>query len=138
MTDSRLAPSTIHRTDLRTVAVLVAVYLAVSVATLIAIAVMRDNPAIVNTAAWIRGGFAVGNGIVLTLLAIRARAGAPRAFFRLRLVSAIILVAIAVIVAIPGTFPLWMKIEQGVCGALLVVVVILVNSRRLRGHFAEI
>jgi hypothetical protein len=44
-------------------------------------------------------------------------------------------VAIAVIIAIPGTFPLWMKIEQGVCGLVLVGVVVQVNSRRVRSLF---
>ena len=30
------------------------------------------------------------------------------------------LIAIAVIIALPGTFPLWMKLEQAVCGLLLI------------------
>jgi hypothetical protein len=44
--------------------------------------------------------------------------------------------AIAVIIALPGTFPLWMKIEQGVCGLILLGVVVIVNGRRLRSLFA--
>jgi hypothetical protein len=35
---------------------------------------------------------------------------------RLRIVSAVVLVAIVVIIAPPGGFPLWLKIEQGGCG----------------------
>jgi hypothetical protein len=46
------------------------------------------------------------------------------------------LVAIAVIIALPGTFPLWMKIEQGVCGLLLLGVVLVVNGKHLRSAFA--
>jgi hypothetical protein len=44
--------------------------------------------------------------------------------------------AIAVIIALPGTFPLWMKIEQGVCGLILLGVVVIVNGRHLRSLFA--
>ena len=44
--------------------------------------------------------------------------------------------AIAVIITLPGTFPLWMKIEQGVCGLILLGVVLIVNGRRLRSLFA--
>ena len=44
--------------------------------------------------------------------------------------------AIAVIIALPGTFPLWMKIVQGVCGLILLGVVVIVNGRRLRSLFA--
>ena len=40
------------------------------------------------------------------------------------------------IIALPGTFPLWMKIEQGVCGFLLIGVVAIVNGRHLRSLFA--
>ena len=45
-------------------------------------------------------------------------------------------VAIAAIIALPGTFPLWMKIEQGACGLLLASVVVTVNGSRLRSLFA--
>lgn len=50
-------------------------------------------------------------------------------------VSQIMLVVIVVIIALPGTFPLWMKIEQGVCGLLLLGVVVAVNSKHLRSTF---
>ncbi|MFI0151218.1 hypothetical protein [Streptomyces lydicus] len=42
------------------------------------------------------------------------------------------LVAIAVILAVPGAFPLWLKIEQGVCGLVLLGVAALVNGKHLR------
>ena len=41
-----------------------------------------------------------------------------------------------VIIALPGTFPLWMKVEQGVCGFLLLGVIGIVNGRHLRSLFA--
>jgi len=44
--------------------------------------------------------------------------------------------AIVVIIAVPGVLPVWMRIEQGVCGLLLLCVVALVNGRRLWASFA--
>ena len=46
-------------------------------------------------------------------------------------------VAIVVITAMPGTFPSWMKIEQGVCGVLLLGVAALINGTHLRSMFAS-
>jgi hypothetical protein len=50
---------------------------------------------------------------------------------RLRIVTAIMLVAIVVIISLPGTFPLWLKLEQAICGLLLLPVVVLINRRRV-------
>lgn len=41
-----------------------------------------------------------------------------------------------VIVAVPGDFPLWFKLEQGVCGLLLLGVVLVVNGKHLRTAFS--
>jgi len=138
--DSGLVSITDHharsRAALRSVAALVGSYLGLSVLTLIAIIVFRNNPAIVNIAVWIRGSIVVASAVLMFVFAVRASAGAPRAFLRVRLISAIMLVAIVVIIALPGTFPLWIKLEQAVCGLLLLFVVILVNGKRLRAYFA--
>jgi hypothetical protein len=69
------------------------------------------------------------------VFAARLARGSRRAHLRLRLVSAIMLVAIVVIIAIPGGFPVWLKVEQGVCGLLLLGVVLIVNGRRMRSLF---
>jgi hypothetical protein len=121
---------------LRTVTALVGSYLGISVLTLVAIILFRNDPAIVNIAVWIRGTIVVASAALMFVFARRASGGAPRGFLRVRLISAIMLVAIVVIIALPGTFPLWMKLEQAVCGLLLLIVVILVNGRRLRSFFA--
>jgi hypothetical protein len=123
------------RAALRSVTALVGTYLGVSVLTLIAIIVFRNDPAVVNIAVWIRGSIVVASATLMFVFAVRASGGAPRAFLRVRLISAIMLVAIVVIIALPGTFPLWMKLEQAVCGLLLLFVVFLVNGRRLRAFF---
>jgi hypothetical protein len=62
--------------------------------------------------------------------------GTSRAYLRLRIVSTVTVVAIAVTIALPGTFPLWMKIEQGFCGLLLLGVVFLANGKLMRSMFA--
>ena len=50
--------------------------------------------------------------------------------------SAALVVAIAVIIALPGSFPLWMKAEQGLAGLLMIGVAVLVNRSHLRSLFA--
>ena len=73
----------------------------------------------------------------MTSFAVHTARGSSRSYLRLRLASGIMLLAIAVVIAIPGDFPLWMKIEQGACGLLVLGVVCLVNGRHLRSSFAR-
>jgi hypothetical protein len=125
------------RSALRGVRLLVGGYLGISVLTFAAIVLLRDHASVVNSAVWIRGSIVVASAVLTTAFAARTARGSRRAYLRLRLVSAIMVVAIAVIIALPGTFPLWMKIEQGVCGLLLIGVVVIVNGRHLRALFAS-
>jgi len=75
---------------------------------------------------------------VLTLaFAAGAARGSRGAYRRLRVITAVMPVAIVVIIALPGTFPLWMKVEQAVCGVLLLGVVAVVNGRVMRASFAR-
>ncbi len=124
------------RSAWRGTAVLAGTYLGISVLTLAAIVLLRNHPGIVNPAVWIRGTIVVASALLTVALTRRAASGSRPAFRRLRIVSAVMVVAIAVIIALPGTFPLWMKIEQGVCGLVLLCVVVLVNGTRLRSTFA--
>lgn len=120
---------------LRSVTLLITAYLAVSVLTLAGIIALRNNTAAVNDAVWIRGTIVVASAVLTLSFARRAAHGSARAFLRLRLVTAIMLVAIVVIDVLPGTFPLWMKVEQAICGLLLLGVVLLVNGKHLRSVF---
>jgi hypothetical protein len=128
--------------DTRTVAAfrgvrrLAGAYVAISVLTLVAIVLMRHDAALVNAAVWIRGSIVAASSMLMAAFVTGAARGSARAYLRLRLVSAIMVVAIAVIVSLPGTFPVWLKIEQGVCGVLLIGVVAIVNGRHLRSLFA--
>jgi hypothetical protein len=128
--------------DTRTVAAfrsvrrLAGAYVAISVLTLVAIVLMRHDAALVNPAVWIRASIVAASSMLMAVFASAAARGSARAYLRLRLVSAIMVVAIVVIVSLPGTFPVWLKIEQGVCGLILIGVVAIVNGPHLRSLFA--
>jgi hypothetical protein len=111
-------------------------YLAVSVLTLAAIALLRNDASVVNPAVWIRGTIVAASSVLTLALAAGAARGSRGAYRRLRIITAVMPVAIVVIIALPGTFPLWMKFEQAVCGLLLLGVVAIVNGRQLRTRFA--
>jgi hypothetical protein len=130
LTDTRTAAA------FRSVKRLVGAYVTISVLTLVAVVLMRNDAAAVNPAVWIRGSIVATTSLLMAAFVARAARGSARAFLRLRIVSAIMVVAIAVIIALPGTFPMWLKIEQGVCGLILIGVVAIVNGRHLRGQFA--
>jgi hypothetical protein len=131
-------PSPAERGQLfRPVMRLVAAYVTLSALTLGVIAVLRHHSGLVNSAVWTRAVIVVLSSVLMLRFTRRAAKGAARAFLRLRIVSAVMVVAIAVIVALPGTFPVWMKIEQSVCGLVLIGVVGLVNRRPLRAMFTN-
>ena len=123
-------------TTLRTLKRLVGCYLGISVLTLVAIVLLRNHTADVNSAVWIRGGIVAATSVLMLTFATRAARGSRDAYLRLRIGSAVMTVAIAVIVSLPGLIPLWMKIEQGVCGLILIGVVIVANGKHLRSLFA--
>ena len=124
------------RTAMRRIRLLIGGYVALSVLTLVAVVVLRNHHGIVNAAVWTRGTIVVLSSLLLLRFARRAAHGARRPFLRLRIISAVMVAAIAVIVVLPGTFPVWMKIEQGACGVLLLGVVALANRRHVRALFA--
>ncbi|WP_432985050.1 hypothetical protein [Dactylosporangium sp. CA-233914] len=108
----------------RTPRVLAGVYLALSVLTLFAAFALRRHATLVSDAVWVRGTIVVASAILTNVFAAR---GDVR---RLRIVAIVMTVAIAVIVSVPGLFPLWMKLEQGVCGLLLLGVVVSLRRRQ--------
>jgi len=120
---------------LRSVQLLVGGYVAISLLTLVAIIALRNNASAVNDAVWTRGTIVVASSLLTLAFARRAARGSVKGFLRLRIVSAVMLVAIVVIISLPGTFPLWMKGEQAICGLLLLGVALLVNGKHLRSVF---
>jgi hypothetical protein len=107
-------------------------YLGLSVLTLVAVVLLRHNAGMVNDAVWVRTAIVVVSASLTFAFAVRAARGSRPALRRLRIVSTAMTLAIAVIVALPGPFPLWLKVEQGICGLLLLGVVLLVSGRRPR------
>jgi hypothetical protein len=124
-------------TTFRSTRVLVACYLTLSVLTVVAVGLMHGHTDLVTPAVWVRTTIVALTSLLMMSFVVRAGRGSPRAYLRLRLVSAIMLVAIAVILAIPGDFPLWLKLEQGLCGLLLLGVVAQVNRPAVRAAMRE-
>jgi phosphatidylserine synthase len=103
----------------RAVRLLVGAYLTLSVLTVVAVIVLsRWAPSQVNDQAWVRGIIVAATAVLTFVFARRAAQGRPRALLRLRIVVVIILVTI-VGVLLFVSLPAWMKVEQAVCGALL-------------------
>ncbi|WP_042387241.1 hypothetical protein [Streptacidiphilus melanogenes] len=123
-------------TAFRTLKTLVAGYAGLSVATLSAAYLMRGHSDLVTATVWVRGGIVAVTSLLMLSFVVRSARGSRRAFRRLRITSAAMVVAITVIVSLPGFLPVWMRIEQGLCGVLLVGVVAIANGRHLRGAFA--
>ncbi|PBC84423.1 hypothetical protein SAMN05428945_0968 [Streptomyces sp. 2224.1] len=124
------------RRALRGAKLLVGGYALLSGLTLLAIILLRHHPDLVTDAVWVRASIVVATSLLMVSFAVRTGRGHSRSYLRLRLASGIMLLAIAVIVALPGAFPVWLKAEQGVCGVLLLGVVVIVNGRRMRSAFA--
>jgi hypothetical protein len=104
-------------------------YVAVSLLTVVAAVVFRHDTTVVTPGVWIRGVIVAAASLLTLLFAVRAARGDRRMLRRLRVVTAVMPVAIVVIIVLPGTFPLWFKLEQGICGLLLLAVVVQLNRR---------
>ena len=100
---------------------LVGSYLALSVLTVAMVVVLSQlAPHLVNPQAWVRSIIVAATSLLTFRFATMAARGKPRALLRLRIVVSILLIAIvAVLFFLP--LPLWMVIEQAVCGLLLLV-----------------
>lgn len=120
----------------RTIRRLLGAYLGLSLVTMAAIVALAGHPDLVNVAVWIRGSAVAASSVITLVLAVKAAGGSTGAFRRLRIISTAMLVAVVVIIAMPGTFPFWMKAEQALCGALLLGVAVILNGRHLRTLFA--
>jgi len=138
-TNSRLDARLNHPRTLatfRNVKVLAGGYFVISLLTLAAIILLHNN-AISPASVWVRGIIVVVHAGVTLGFANGMARGSRARYTLLRISSAGMLVAIAVILALPGDFPLWFKIDQGVCGLLLLGVVAVINGKHVRAVFAK-
>ena len=124
------------RAKLRIAQVLLGAYAAVSVLTLLAIVVFSGDPDIVTDAVWIRGSIVAVASLITFAIGASMAKGSRSNYRRVRIIALAQVVAIVVIESIPGSFPAWFKIVNGVCGALLVIVVLLTFARTVRTTFA--
>ena len=124
------------REKLRIAQVLLGGYAAVSVLTLLAIVVFSGDPDIVTDAVWVRGSIIAVASLITFGLGVSMARGSRSNFRRVRIIALAQVVAIIVIEAVPGSFPVWFKIVNGVCGALLTIVVLLTFARTVRATFA--
>ncbi|GAA3789950.1 MULTISPECIES: hypothetical protein [Amycolatopsis] len=124
------------REKLHIAQVLLGGYAAVSVLTLLAIVVFSGNPGIVTDAVWIRGSILAVASLITFALGVSMAKGSRSSHRRVRIIALAQVVAIIVIECVPGAFPVWFKIENGVCGTLLIIVVLLTFARTVRTTFA--
>ncbi|GAB2584669.1 hypothetical protein GCM10027269_45280 [Kribbella endophytica] len=124
-----MAQGVVGAGDLRRVQGLVGVYAALSLLTLAVIVGLRGTSAVTD-AVWVRGTVVAVTSVVMFRFARSAARGSARGLLRLRVMAAAMLVAIVVILAIPGDFPGWLKVEQGVCGVLLLGVVVMAFRKK--------
>ena len=136
----RLVPDLVRppaQRALRTMILLVGCYVGLSLATLVAVIVLRDHPAIVTQPTWIRVIIVAATALLMVRFAVGTTRGDRRLYLWFRMTSAVVLAAIVAVIAIPGDFPLWLKIEQGAAGLLLLGVVLIINGRLVRSALAS-
>lgn len=124
------------REKLHIAKVLLGGYAAVSVLTLLAIVVFSGNPDIVTDAVWVRGSIIAVASLITFAIGVSMAKGSRSNYRRVRIIALAQVVAIIVIESIPGSFPVWFKIANGVCGALLIIVVLLTFARAVRTTFS--
>ncbi|MBS1897334.1 MULTISPECIES: hypothetical protein [unclassified Microbacterium] len=112
---------------------------AVSLIALAAAAVLAVvDPAEVNWVVWLRGSVVAVASLVFVVVTRAVARGSRRAFTRMRWISILAPIGIGLIIVSPDSgYPLWMKIEQGLIGVLIVVIAVLLNSRQMRAAFPK-
>jgi hypothetical protein len=138
--NTTLTPVPTHNPEVvaafRTIRVLLGAYLLAGIATLAVVVVLRGHAGIVNTAVWTRTVIVGITAVVLYAAGSRAARGSRGAYRRLCIISAITVLAIAIIVVVPGPFPTWLRIEQAAGGLVMLRIAVLANNRILRAVFA--
>jgi hypothetical protein len=132
MTETRLPnpAQTDLRARFRPVLVLLGAFLVISCAMEAVLAVRSATGTGVESAIWVRCSLVLASSVVLLLIGVRAARGSRAAWIRLRIITVVVVVAVVVIVSIPGFLPDWVRIEQGVCGALVLPAAIILNLPR--------
>jgi hypothetical protein len=120
---------------LRRVVLLATGYAAISLASVAAIVLHRIDHVATGPSVWTHGIIVAATALMALSGAILASRGNRGAFLRLRIGSAVLVIAVLVIVALPGSFPLWMKLSEALGAALMAAIAVTVNGRTLRSEF---
>ncbi len=121
----------------RNVRLLVGSYTSLNLAAIVALVALSHHPELATTEAWVHGIIVAATALLMASFAMRATRGSRPNYLRLRITSAIMFVAIAVIIAIPGGFPMWMKLQEAVGGLLLLGVITIINGKHVKSAFAS-
>lgn len=118
------------------IALYVGSYLTISLGAVVALIVLHNHKTQATQQAWVHGIIVATTALLMSTFARGAIRGKARAYLRLRIASTVMIVAIAVTTAIPGDFPMWMKIEQIVCGLLLVGLAVVLNRKSTKSIYS--
>jgi len=112
-----------------------AAYVGVNAAAFIAVIALHGKAGQVNSTVWIRGTILFVTSLLLLAFTNHITRGSRKALLRVRIISTILLASVIVLLVVGHQLlPLWMKLEQAVCGLLLLGIVILVNGKPVRSH----
>lgn len=127
------------RSALKTVTRLWLLCAAVSLVALgIAAILSAVDPYDVNWVVWLRGSVVAAASVVFVFVTRAAARGSRIAYTRMRWISLLAPIGIAVIIMAPDTgYPVWMKVEQAVVGIIIVIVAVYLNRRVVRLAFAR-
>lgn len=114
---------------------LLSVFLVVSAAMIAFLVIVTIFIAPIDIAVWIRSSFVLASSVTLLLFARSAARGSRSSWVRLAIIAPVVVLAVVVIVSIPGFLPGWVRIEQAVCGALVLPVAIMALLPKLRTLF---
>lgn len=108
------------------------VYVVISLATLAAVAVLAAvAPHLATSEAWGHAVVVVAFAVLLPLRLRAARRGSVRALRASLIIALVILVANIAEAALPGLFPVWMRIDMVViAGIMLLLTLVLARVRR--------
>jgi hypothetical protein len=126
-----------HTAAFRPILILLAAFVVVSCAMEAVLIVQSFTGLEVDTAIWIRCSLVLASSVTLFLIALVAARGSRNAWIRVRIISVVVVVAVIVIVSIPGFLPDWVRVEQAVCGALVLPASVLLNLPRTSALFPK-
>lgn len=122
---------------LRPVVGLIGAHLLLSLAAIAVLIADAANLSVATQDAWVHGVIVAATAILLLTFAVRALSGKRSAYVRLRISSAILLVALIIIAVLPGAFPVWMRVMEAVSAVCLAVAVVIINTGDTRAAFAN-